>query len=307
MSKLAAGELTEKIKELKKEKNAVILAHNYQLPEVQDIADFVGDSLELAKKAVNVDADIIVFAGVDFMAETAKILNPDKKVLIPSKNATCAMARMLKVEDILKVKRQYPEAPVVLYVNTLAEAKAYADVVCTSANAAKIVSCLEADTIIFGPDKNLAAYVSRMTGKRVIPVPKTGHCFVHVMFTRENIIEAKKKYPNAKIMVHPECEPEVQDLADIIASTGGMVKRACEHDEWIVFTEREMTYRLSKLYPNKKFYPGRKDAVCYGMKAIDLQKVYESLLYERYEVHVPERIANKARRAIEKMFELMKC
>jgi len=304
---MSLRDLIRKIEELKREKNAVILAHNYQLPEVQDVADFVGDSLELARKAINVDADIIVFAGVDFMAETAKILNPDKKVLIPSMNATCAMARMLKVEDIVEAKKQYPEAPVVLYVNTLAEAKAFADVVCTSANAAKVVSCLDADTVIFGPDKNLAAYVARVTGKKVIPIPKTGHCFVHVMFTVDDVIEAKRKYPTAKIMVHPECEPDVQDLADIIASTGGMVKRACEHDEWIVFTEREMTYRLSKLYPNKRFYPGRDNAVCYGMKAIDIQKIYESLLYEKYEVNIPEDIAKRAKKAIERMFELMEC
>ncbi len=296
--------LAEKIRKLKEEKNAVILAHNYQLPEVQDVADFVGDSLELARKARDVDADIIVFAGVDFMAEMAKILNPEKKVLIPDKNATCAMAKMLKISDILELKRKYPDAPVVLYVNTLAEAKAYADVVCTSANAAKVVSKLNAKRVIFGPDKNLAFYVAKVTGKEVIPVPEYGHCFVHVMFTKEDVIEAKNKYSDAKIMVHPECEPEVQELADLIASTGGMIRRACEHDAWIVFTEREMTYRLSKLYPNKRFYPGREDAVCFGMKAINLKKVYESLLYERYEINVPENIAKKSKIAIDKMFEL---
>ncbi|AJC71950.1 quinolinate synthetase [Thermococcus guaymasensis DSM 11113] len=296
--------LIAEIERLKEERNAIIMAHNYQLPEVQDIADFLGDSLELARKAINVDADVIVFAGVDFMAETAKILNPEKTVLLPARRATCAMANMLKVEHILEAKRQYPNAPVVLYVNTTAEAKAYADVTVTSANAARIVEKLDSDVIIFGPDKNLASYVARMTGKKVIPVPSDGHCYVHRKFTVEDVERARRLYPNAKLMVHPECEPEVQERADIIASTGGMIKRAPEWDEWVVFTEREMVYRLSRLYPNIKFHPAREDAVCLGMKAITLQDVYESLRDIKYRVEVPEEIAEKARKAIEKMLEM---
>lgn len=296
--------LIAEIEKLKEERNAIIMAHNYQLPEVQDIADFLGDSLELARKAINVDADVIVFAGVDFMAETAKILNPEKTVLLPERRATCAMANMLKVEHILEAKRQYPNAPVVLYVNTTAEAKAYADVTVTSANAVKIVEKLDSDIVIFGPDKNLASYVARMTGKKVIPVPPNGHCYVHRKFTVEDVERARKLHPNAKLMVHPECEPEVQERADIIVSTGGMIRHAPEWSEWVVFTEREMVYRLSKLYPNIKFYPAREDAVCIGMKAITLNHIYESLRDMKHKVEVPAEIAEKARKAIERMLEM---
>jgi len=296
--------LVEEINLLKKESNAIIMAHNYQLPEVQDIADFLGDSLELARKAVNVDADIIVFAGVDFMAETAKILNPEKTVLLPAKQATCAMANMLRPEHIIEAKKRYPDAPVVLYVNSTAECKALADVTVTSANAAKIVAKLDSDVVIFGPDKNLAHYVAKQTGKKVIPVPEYGHCYVHKKFTIEDVERARNLYPHAKLMVHPECEPEVQEQADIIVSTGGMIRHAREWDEWVVFTEREMVYRLSKLYPDIKFHPAREDATCIGMKAITLEDVYTALRDMKYAVEVPEEIAEKARRAIEKMLEM---
>lgn len=297
-------QLVGEILRLKEERNAIIMAHNYQLPEVQDIADFLGDSLELARKAVNVDADVIVFAGVDFMAETAKILNPEKTVLLPTGRATCAMANMLRVEHILRAKERYPGAPVVLYVNTTAETKAYADVTVTSANAVRIVSKLDSDTVIFGPDKNLASYVARETGKKVIPVPEHGHCYVHRKFTLEDVERAGKLYPNAKLMVHPECTPEVQERADIIVSTGGMIRHAPEWNEWVVFTEREMVYRLSKLYPSIKFHPAREDATCIGMKAITLKHLYESLRDMKYRVEVPGEIASKARKAIERMLEL---
>ncbi|MDV3104270.1 quinolinate synthase NadA [Thermococcus waiotapuensis] len=296
--------LIDEILRLKEERNAIILAHNYQLPEVQDIADFLGDSLELARKAVNVDADVIVFAGVDFMAETAKILNPEKTVLLPTRRATCAMANMLKPGHILEAKKRYPNAPVVLYVNSSTECKAYADVTVTSANAVKIVEKLDSDVVIFGPDKNLAHYVAKKTGKTVIPVPEGGHCYVHRKFTVEDVERAKKLYPNAKLMVHPECNPEVQERADIIVSTGGMIKRAPEWDEWVVFTEREMVYRLSKLYPDIRFHPAREDATCVGMKAITLKHIYESLRDMKYKVEVPGEIAEKARKAIERMLEM---
>ncbi len=296
--------LVEEINRLKEERNAIIMAHNYQLPEVQDIADFLGDSLELARKAVNVDADVIVFAGVDFMAETAKILNPEKTVLLPTRGATCAMANMLRPEHIIEAKKKYPDAPVVLYVNTTADTKALADVTVTSANAVRVVEKLDSDVIIFGPDKNLASYVARETGKKVIPVPEYGHCYVHRKFTVEDVERARRLYPNAKLMVHPECEPEVQEEADIIVSTGGMIRRAPEWNEWVVFTEREMVYRLRKLHPEVKFHPAREDATCIGMKAITLQHVYESLRDMKYAVEVPEEIAEKARKAIERMLEL---
>lgn len=296
--------LVDEILKLKEEKNAIILAHNYQLPEIQDIADFVGDSLELARKSQRIDADIIVFAGVDFMAETAKILNPQKKVLLPSKRATCVMANMLKIEHILEAKRRYPEALVVLYVNTTAETKAYADVTVTSANAVKIVQKLDADEIIFGPDNNLAYYVAERTNKKIIPIPEGGHCYVHKKFTIEDVERAKTVYPKAKLMVHPECNPEVQEKADLIVSTGGMVRNACLYDEWVVFTEKEMVYRLKKLYPNKRFYPANEDAFCIGMKSITLKHIYESLRDEKYEIEVPKEIAERARKAIERMLKL---
>jgi len=296
--------LIAEIERLKEERNAIIMAHNYQLPEVQDIADFLGDSLELARKAVKVDADVIVFAGVDFMAETAKILNPEKTVLLPARRATCAMANMLKVKHILEAKKKYPDAPVVLYVNTTAEAKAYADVTVTSANAVRVVEKLDSDVIIFGPDKNLAHYVAKQTGKKIIPVPHNGHCYVHRKFTVEDVERARKLYPNAKLMVHPECEPEVQERADIIVSTGGMIRRAKEWSEWVVFTEKEMVYRLSKLYPDIRFHPAREDAVCIGMKAITLNHIYESLRDMKHKVEVPAEIAEKARKAIERMLEM---
>ncbi|WP_297420981.1 quinolinate synthase NadA [Thermococcus sp.] len=296
--------LVEEINRLKEERNAIIMAHNYQLPEVQDIADFLGDSLELARKAVNVDADVIVFAGVDFMAETAKILNPEKTVLLPAKGATCAMANMLKPEHIIEAKEKYPTAPVVLYVNSTAECKALADVTVTSANAAEIVGKLDSDVVIFGPDKNLAHYVAKQTGKKVIPVPEYGHCYVHKKFTVEDVERAKRLYPNAKLMVHPECEPEVQERADIIVSTGGMIRHAPEWSEWVVFTEREMVYRLSRLYPNIKFHAAREDAACIGMKAITLEDVYRSLRDMKYTIEVPEETAEKAKRAIERMLEM---
>ncbi len=297
-------ELIGEIEKLKEEKNAIILAHNYQRPEVQDVADFVGDSLELSRKAREVDADVIVFCGVDFMAETAKILNPKKKVLHPVKEAVCPMAQMLTVDMIVEAKRDHPNAEVVLYVNTTAECKAFADVVCTSANAVDIVRKLDASEIIFGPDKNLAEFVqSRVPEKKIIPVPSFGHCPLHVRFTIEDVENARKTYPNAKIVAHPECRKEVWMSADLVASTGGMVKNACKHDEWVVFTEREMCYRLKKLYPNKKFHPA-KDVFCVNMKKITLQSVYDSLQNERHEVVVPEDIASRARRAIERMLEL---
>ena len=296
----------ERIEKLKKEKNAVILAHNYQRPEVQEIADFVGDSLELSRKAAEVDAEIIVFCGVDFMAETAKILNPEKKVLHPDPEAQCPMAHMLLPEMIIEAKEEFPNAEVVMYINTTAECKAHADIVCTSANAVKVVESVESDVVIFGPDANLAEYVqSRVPSKKVIPVPSFGKCVVHVLFTEEDVKNAKEKFPQAKIVAHPECKREVWSLADLVASTGGMVKNACSHDKWVVFTEKEMCYRLKKLYPEKEFIPGREDAVCRSMKRITLEKVYGSLAEEKYEVAVDEEVASRARRAIERMLEVV--
>ena len=240
-------DIVERINNLKKEKNAVILAHNYQTEEIQRIADFVGDSLELCIKAKETDADIIVFCGVDFMAETAKILNEDKKVLMPEiKDTECPMAHQLPPEIIINAKKEHPDAKVIIYVNTLASAKALADATCTSANADKIVNSFEENEILFGPDQNLGYYVRKRTDKKIIGMPEDGHCYVHKKFIKEDVINVKKQYPNAEVLAHPECNPEVQDLADYVLSTGGMLKHVLNSDkeEFIIGTECDMITRL---------------------------------------------------------------
>ncbi len=292
--------IEEKIKRLKEEMNAVILAHNYQRGEVQRIADFRGDSLELARKAKNLDAEYIVFAGVDFMAETAKILNPDKHVLIPSRAATCEMANYLSAERVREFRRKYPDAAVVLYVNSTAEAKAEADITCTSANAIKVVNSLPNDTVLFGPDSNLASYVQEHTEKRIIPLPPEGRCYVHNSFDPDEIPR------DGIVMVHPECPKEIRDLGDVVASTGGMVKfvRNSREKRFIVVTERDMVERLKLEFPDREFVPGWQGATCLGMKKITLEGIYRSLRDKKYEVMVPEEIAKRARRAIERMLEV---
>lgn len=301
--------LQEKILELKKQKNALLLVHNYQIPEIQEIADFLGDSLELCRKAQEAEeADMIVFCGVDFMAETAKVLNPGKKVIIPSGLAICPMAGMLSMEVLLEAKRKFPEAPVVLYVNTLAEAKAEATVTCTSANADKIVKKLDARQVIFGPDKNLAYFVQkRVPDVELIVVPEEGHCRVHRFIGEgDEAMEIKEKNPEAEVWAHPECEPEFQERADFVLSTGGMVRRARETEAKtiIVGTEEGLIARLQRENPDKKFLPAKKYAICAAMKRINLENLYEALVNEVPIVEVPEIIAGKARRAIELMLEM---
>jgi quinolinate synthase len=297
--------LRQKVDELKRKVNAVIVAHNYQLPEVQDVADFVGDSLELARKVVDVDAGTIVFAGVDFMAETAAILNPDKTVLIPSRKATCELATYLTDKIVKRYQKRHMNARTVVYVNSTAEVKATADVVCTSSNAVRIVEAMDSDEVLFGPDANLARYVGKNTEKTVIPLPGKGHCYVHTYFDADRILNLKRKH-GGEIMAHPECEEAVQEVADVIASTGGMIRHVAESKakKFIVVTERDMSYRLQKLYPDREFIPAWDDAICLGMKQIDLQAVYNSLKNKKYVVKVDEKVAVKARKAIERMLEL---
>ena len=298
----------EQIERLKREKNAIILAHNYQRAEVQDIADFVGDSLELARKAMGTTSELIIFCGVDFMAETAAILNPDKKVVIPDKGAICPMAQQLQVEELKAMKRRYPDADVVLYVNTLAESKALADCICTSANAREIVNAMKSETVLFGPDRNLAYYAGKATSKKVIPIPQHGLCPSHHQIVMSDVIEAKNAHPDAKVIVHPECIPEVQDIADYIASTSGMVKICKTHasgDEFLVGTEIGLLHRLKKEAPDKKFYPISTTAVCPQMKMHTLEKIASALDREEPEVTVPAEIKDKARRAIERMFTII--
>ncbi len=304
----AAG-LQRKIVELKEEKKALLLAHNYQIPEIQVIADFVGDSLELCRRAQSVEeAGLIVFCGVDFMAETASILNPDKRVVLPSISARCPMAAMLPVGVLREAKEAHPGAPVVLYVNTLAEAKAEADVMCTSANAADIIGQLGSETVLFGPDKNLAYYVSkRHPEKELITVPAEGFCNVHRFFgAGDEAMELKKRYPDAELIVHPECEPEFQDRADHVLSTGGMYRRCRESDSrvFIIGTEVGMIERLRREIPGKTFLPASEHAECAAMKRITLQNTYEALLEEEPVVEVPPEIAERARKPIERMLEM---
>jgi len=293
--------LVENIKRLKKEKKAVILAHNYQPDEVQEIADFVGDSLELSRKAAEVKAEIIIFCGVHFMAETAKILGPQKKVIIPSLKARCPMADMVSGDDLRRMKKEYPGRVVVAYVNTTAEVKAETDVCCTSSNAVRVVSSLPDEEIIFVPDRNLADYVSRQTGKKL--QVWDGYCPIHEDIRAKHIVKAKKLHPGAEVWAHPECRPEVLNLADRILSTGQMVREAPNSPagEIIVATEIGILHRLKKENPDKKFFPARKGAVCRDMKRINLKKVQQALLREKPEVIVDEATALRARDSINRM------
>lgn len=300
-------DLADEIVKLKKEKNAIILAHNYQRPEIQDIADYVGDSIELSRKAMNEkDAEIIVFSAVDFMAESAAILNPDKRVLLPCLSARCPMAQMLTIDEIKRMRKLYPRAPLVLYVNTLAVAKAYCDICCTSANVIKVIESLSADTILFGPDRNLAEYAQRKTGKTIIPIPEWGFCPTHLLFQPEDVHILKKQYPGALVMVHPECNLETQKTADFVGSTSQMCKFAKESNAktFIVGTEEGLLHRLRKDNPEKQFILAYEDATCPNMKLNTLDRLCASLKEEKHLVTVPPPIADKARKALEKMLEV---
>lgn len=296
--------MVNRIAQLKKERNAVILAHNYQIGEVQDIADFIGDSLELSQKAAQLEEDVIVFCGVHFMAETAAILASDKTVLIPDINAGCPMADMITARELREWKVNYPGRKVVCYVNTTADVKAECDICCTSANAVKVVESLQEDEVLFAPDKNLAAYVARYTAKKIIPWD--GYCYVHNNIMAKDVREKRALYPQAEVWVHPECRPEVIDLADKVFSTGKMIKEArhTNKEEIIIGTEPGIAYRLKKENPQRKFYPVRDLALCYNMKKIDLKKVLISLEDFVYKVEVPLEISLKASGAIEKMVNL---
>jgi len=292
-----------KIKELKKEKNAVILVHNYQIGEVQDIADFTGDSLSLSIQASKTKADIIVFCGVHFMAETAAILSPQKKVIMPDVNAGCPMADMITVEGLIKLKAKHPGAKVVCYVNTSAEVKAESDVCCTSANAAKVVRSLkDAEEIIFVPDKYLGHYTSTQVKDKKF-ILWEGYCPIHANILPEHLSAAKKNHPQAKVMVHPECRPETIALADEVLSTSGMLKyvKESKDKEFIVGTEIGIIYTLQKQNPKKKLYPAGFQAVCPNMKLTTLEKVLWSLEDLKTEVSVPKQVADRARLSIEQM------
>ena len=295
--------MIEEILRLKKEKEAILLVHNYQRGEIQDLADYLGDSLGLSQKAAEVSHPMIVFCGVKFMAETAKILSPDKKVLLPRRDAGCPMAQMVDVAELEKLKQQHPKALVVTYVNSTAEVKAESDVCCTSANAVKVVQNVEADEIIFTPDRNLAHYVQRFTKKKIIPWE--GYCYVHDRFSKQEVIEAKQAHPDAVLIVHPECPPDVINEADEVLSTGGMVRFAKESSAktFLVGTEEGMLYRMKKENPGKTFYSAGTAKMCQGMKVTHLEDLHQAFMKEQYAIDIPEDIMNRARTSLERMLE----
>ncbi len=295
-------ELAEKIIQLKKERKAVILAHVYQLPEVQEVADFVGDSLGLSQQAANTDAEVIVFCGVRFMAETASILSPDKIVVLPEINAGCPMADMISPALLEKGKRENPGTTVVCYVNTTAGVKALCDIACTSANAVKVVASLPDDSkILFVPDRNLGEYISSRTGRSMSMWE--GFCPTHNRLTREDIIKAKAEHPEALVLVHPECRPEVVALADMVSSTTGMIDYAAESSarEFIVGTEMGILHPLRKQCPGKKFYMASDKLVCPDMKSTTLEKVYTALKSLEPRITVSKDVREKAIHCLERM------
>jgi quinolinate synthase len=296
--------MKEKIRSLLKKRNAIMLSHNYQPPEIQDVADLCGDSLELSIKAAQTDADVIVFCGVHFMAETASILSPDKTVLLPREDAGCLMADMIEPEGLQIMIDKLPAMPVVTYVNSTAAVKALSTICCTSANAINVVNSLDADEVIMTPDRNLALYTASRTQKKVHTWD--GYCPSHDRLLPEDVYSAKKAYPDAVFMAHPECRPEVLELADVIRSTSGMIRYAkeSENSSFIVGTEIGLIYPLKKANPDKAFYPASSKMLCKNMKKISLEDVVRSLEHMEGEVKVPEDIRRPAFKAVQKMVDL---
>ncbi|MFH1454068.1 MAG: quinolinate synthase NadA [Armatimonadota bacterium] len=299
-------ELVNKIEKLKKESNAVILVHNYQINEVQEIADYLGDSLDLARKAAELDHDVIVFCGVTFMGETAAILSPSKTVLVPDINAGCPLADMITPEKLMDIKLRKPGAAVVCYVNSSAEVKALSDICCTSANAVDIVNSLEEHDVIFIPDRNLASYVARNTKKKIILY--NGYCPTHHRVLLEDLIKVQKLYPGAKTLVHPECPKEICDHADFIGGTNDIIKYAKNSNDkkFIIGTECGILHRLKRENPDKEFYIASQDLICPNMKLTNLEKIYWCLENKEPVIRVPEHISERARLPIEKMLAVSK-
>jgi len=292
----------ERINKLKAKKKAVILAHNYQFPEIQEIADFLGDSLELSRISRDLNAPLIVFCGVRFMAETAKILSPDKKVLLPVSDAGCPLADMVEPEQLMQLKKKHPDTWVVSYVNTSAEIKALSDVCCTSANAVKVVSNIPAKKIIFTPDKNLGWWVKKNVPEKEIIIWE-GFCYVHEQFTLHDLEEARKNLPEAEVIVHPECRSEILERADFVLSTSGMLKQArrSKAQKIIIGTEEGLIHRLRRENPAKEFYSLGAARVCLNMKKTTLNEVYQSLDKEVCPIDLDKQIIDKARVALERM------
>ncbi|MFQ5833090.1 MAG: quinolinate synthase NadA [Candidatus Thorarchaeota archaeon] len=298
--------LQRRIIELKRKRNALLLAHNYQPMEIQEIADFVGDSLQLAKKSTEVSGyDIIVFSGVNFMAEMAAVLNADVPVYIPAPDALCPLAAWVNAEKIRGKKKAFPDAPVVVYVNTTAETKSECDVICTSGSAVEVISRLGADTVIFGPDKNLADYVRKKTDVKIVDLESRGHCYVHQMFDIAQIGLLREEYPEAVVIAHPECRSEVQDAADIVGSTGSMVRTVSESEKqtFIIATELGLIQQLQAAHPNKTIIPAYDKAICRQMKKNSLEKIANLLetLPEENLVKVPTQMVGHIQKALERM------
>ncbi|QXM07066.1 quinolinate synthase NadA [Crassaminicella indica] len=298
-------DMIQEIQNLKKEKNAVILAHNYQIPEVQDIADIVGDSLKLSQEASKTDAEVIVFAGVHFMAESAKILSPDKRVLLPVYDAGCPMADMVDAKALRMFKDKYPDIPIVCYVNSSAEVKAESDICCTSSNALKIVKSIKADKVLFVPDQNLGSYIKEQVPEKEI-ILWEGYCITHHRVSGTEVEAAKKNHPDALILVHPECNEEVVKLADFVGSTAQIIDFAkrTEHESFIIGTEMGVLHQLRKDNPDKKFYLISPALTCYNMKKTSLEDIYNALKHDQYEINVEEEISKRALVSLERMLKI---
>lgn len=299
-------QLIDEIMRLKKERDAIILAHNYQVPEVQEIADIVGDSFALSKLAANTDHKVIVFCGVHFMAESAKILSPEKTVLLPARDAGCPMAEMVTADKLREMKAKYPEAAVVCYVNSSAEVKAEADICCTSSNAVKVVESVKNKQIIFAPDQNLGSYIAQKVKDKELILWK-GFCITHKRVRADEVKQIKELHPNAKLLVHPECEPEVQALADFLGSTSEIIKHAKEipQKDIIIGTEEGVMHILKKENPDKNFYLLSPGLICANMKKTRLQDVYLALLNMQHEIIVDEDIRLKALKSMEEMLKIV--
>ncbi len=296
--------IQDEIKELKKSRNAVILAHNYQLPEVQDLADIVGDSLELSRKAASMTEKVIVFAGVRFMAETAKILSPEKTVLLPEMNAGCPLADMITEDQLLAMKTEHPGAAVVSYVNSNIGIKALSDYCCTSANATHVVEAIPQEEVIFIPDRNLGAWTQKFTKKKLIC--NQGYCIVHETVRPDRLLEVKKKHPLAKVIAHPECPMSVLNLADAVESTSGMIRYASQSPdrEFIIVTEQGMNHRLRKELPQKVFYGMEPALTCQNMKKTKAQSLLDALKEMKHEIILDARLMDQARKPLERMIKL---
>ncbi len=306
-SKEYKKKLRDKVLRLKKERNAYIVAHNYQNYEVQEVADILGDSLALSKAAIGTGADVVVFCGVDFMAESAKILNPEKKVLLPVREADCPMALMANAERLRERKKQYPDAAVVCYVNSSAEVKAESDIACTSANAVQVVKSLPHKRVLFVPDKNLGHYVQRFCPEKEI-ILWQGFCTTHIRITAQDILKAKEKYPNAPFIVHPECPPDVIDLADHVCSTSGYSPYIAKSpaDTFIIGTEVGMIFKLKKDHPAKRFVMPTEQFVCQTMKMTTLGWVAHALEVMEHDIQIPEPIRVRAEACLQRMMNISK-